>query len=161
MPEPAAGSEGARARAFRLWRGMAAGLVAGLGAEYVLGMSANFWFTVPSTHPGSHASNYFAGVVHVAWWALRGGAAPMTLFRLHVTLGVLLGLGAAAALAAAVAARRPAGIWAAAVGLAGVAGAGFNGASFANYGHDFSSLLMALAWLIAWIAYGLGLYAAR
>lgn len=34
----------------------------------------------------------------------------------------------------------------------------FNGASFLNYGEDFSSLIMSLAFLVALTAYALGTY---
>lgn len=37
-------------------------------------------------------------------------------------------------------------------------GAGFNGASFINYGHDFSSLLMSVGFLLALVSYLVGLY---
>ena len=39
--------------------------------------------------------------------------------------------------------------------------AGFNGASFLNYGHDFSSFLMALGFVLALCAYAIGLYVIR
>ncbi|HLW00306.1 MAG TPA: hypothetical protein VKT82_16695 [Ktedonobacterales bacterium] len=35
---------------------------------------------------------------------------------------------------------------------------GFNAASFINYGHDFSSLLMSLGFLLALVSYLFGLY---
>jgi hypothetical protein len=148
-------------RARRAWRTLCAALLAGLAVQYVAGMAANFWFAVPASHPGREASDYFAGVAAVAWWALRGGTGSTSLFRLHVTLGVALGLAALALLGLGIRMRRPGEMWAAAVGLFGVWSAGFNGASFANYGHDFSSMFMAVGWLIAVGAYGAGLVAAR
>lgn len=145
----------------RAWRALCTALLGGLGAQYLVGMAVNFWFTLPASHPGVKAPGYFAGVVGLVWWALSAGGTPMILFRSHVILGVLLGLAALALLGLALRGRRPADVWAAAVGLLGVWSAGFNGASFANYGHDFSSMLMATSWLVAMGAYGAGLLAAR
>ena len=39
-----------------------------------------------------------------------------------------------------------------------IVGAGFNGASFLNYGHDVSSLIMAVLWALALACYLTGLY---
>jgi hypothetical protein len=36
--------------------------------------------------------------------------------------------------------------------------AGFNGASFVNYGHDISSLIMSVLWALAVACYLTGLY---
>jgi hypothetical protein len=47
------------------------------------------------------------------------------------------------------------------VGGFGIFVAGFNGASFMNYGHDFSSLLMSIGFLMAALGYGYGAYLAR
>ena len=41
-----------------------------------------------------------------------------------------------------------------------IVGAGFNGASFLNYGHDVSSLIMAMLWALALACYLTGLYLA-
>lgn len=41
-----------------------------------------------------------------------------------------------------------------------IVGAGFNGASFVNYGHDVSSLIMAVLWALALTCYLTGLYLA-
>jgi hypothetical protein len=47
------------------------------------------------------------------------------------------------------------------LGWIGVFAAGFNGASFLNYGHDFSSLLMTIGFLLALISYALGIYVTK
>jgi hypothetical protein len=39
-------------------------------------------------------------------------------------------------------------------------GAGFNGASFLNYGHAFSSMIMAGLWAVALACYITGIYLA-
>jgi hypothetical protein len=43
------------------------------------------------------------------------------------------------------------------LGFIGILAAGFNGASFLNYGQDFSSLLMAVGFLLAAISYTIGI----
>jgi hypothetical protein len=71
----------------------------------------------------------------------------------HAALGMAL---AAAALAAIVLAGRrnsPAGTTASVVGALAVIGAGFNGASFVNYGKSFSSMIMAGLWALALACY--------
>jgi hypothetical protein len=47
------------------------------------------------------------------------------------------------------------------VGVLAIIGAGFNGASFLNYGHDFSSMIMAGLFAVALGSYLTGLYAGR
>ena len=74
---------------------------------------------------------------------------------------LLLFLASLALIGLAIAARRRAWIVASAFGTIGIMAAGFNGASFLNYGHDFSSMLMATGFLLAVIAYGLGMYRTR
>jgi hypothetical protein len=45
----------------------------------------------------------------------------------------------------------------ASIGFIGVLGAGFNGGSFLNYNQDFSSMLMAVGFILAMLTYSLGL----
>jgi hypothetical protein len=79
----------------------------------------------------------------------------------HVLIGLLLVVTSLAILALAIVSRQRAWIVAAVLGWIGITAAGFNGASFLNYGHDFSSMLMATGFLLADIAYGLGMYRTR
>jgi hypothetical protein len=58
----------------------------------------------------------------------------------------------------AVRARRRAWVVAALIGAFGVIGAGFNGGSLLNDGHDFSSLLMSIGFTIAVATYASGLF---
>ncbi len=58
-------------------------------------------------------------------------------------------------------ARVRAWIVASALGFVGILAAGFNGASFLNYGHDFSSFLMALGFVLALCVYAIGFYVTR
>jgi len=100
-----------------------------LFVQYVLGMAVNVFVTLPASHPGAGASNYFSGVGSGVSWAI--GSGPVWVAA-HAAFGVAL---VVAAIAAIPLAR---GVSRAATGLAVLAalcviGAGFNGASFLNY----------------------------
>jgi hypothetical protein len=124
-----------------------------LQAEFFIGMLVNLYVQLPAAHPGSNSSNYFLGVARGIGWALASG--PLALL-VHVVLGLLLGLASFILLGLAIASRRWDWITATILGWIGVVGAGFNGASFLNYGHDFSSLLMSSGFMLATLAYLLG-----
>ena len=71
----------------------------------------------------------------------------------HAVLGMAL---AAAALASIALTRRAHGRLALALSVVGalaIVGAGFNGVSFMNYGHAFSSMIMAGLWALALACY--------
>jgi hypothetical protein len=125
-----------------------------LGAQFLVGMLVNLFVQVPSVHPGAQAPEYFSGVAQGVAWALVNG--PLWLL-VHTIVGLLLFLAAIILLVLAIAARQRAWIVVAVIGIIGIMGAGFNGASFMNYGHDFSSLLMAIGFLLAAIAYTIGI----
>jgi hypothetical protein len=129
-----------------------------LAIQFLLGMAVNLFVTVPAVHPGRNAPEYFSGVAVGVAWAL--GHADIWL-RLHAIDGLLLFVDSLALIWLAVAARKRAWIVASVLGWFGTMAAGFNGASFMNYGHDFSSLLMAIGFLMAAIAYGVGVYVTR
>lgn len=124
-------------------------------AQFLLGMLLNFFFTPPGQHPGSNASDYFSGVAQVVWWALGKDGLELAS---HTGVGVILGLLSVALLVMGIRARRRVWILTTLLGWIGVFAAGFNGASFLNYGHDFSSLLMTIGFLLALISYALGVY---
>ncbi len=109
--------------------------------QVAVGMVVNLYVTVPAHHPGSHPSEYFSGSLRSVAWALSSG--PLAL-AIHVGMGLAA---ATMALVLAVRAVRVRGGWVAAlsvVAAAMVIGAGFNGASFLDFGAALSSLLMAL-----------------
>ncbi|HEX6797146.1 MAG TPA: hypothetical protein VF116_05460 [Ktedonobacterales bacterium] len=137
----------------RRYRVLLATILGLLGLQFLLGMLANLFVTVPTAHPGAHASEYFSGVAQDVVWALGNAVAAL---RLHVIVGLLLFLAALWLLVLAIVARRRGRIVVAAVGLFGIWAAGMNGASFMNYFEDFSSLLMALGFMVAAIAYVIG-----
>jgi len=70
--------------------------------------------------------------------------------------GLIACVGAAILLGLAIASRQRVWIVTSVLGLMGILGAGFNGASFLNYGHDFSSLIMSTGFLLAVISYTVG-----
>ncbi len=129
-----------------------------LAVQFLVGMLVNLFVQVPSVHPGVNAPEYFSGVAQGVAWALVH--APLWL-QLHAIVGLLLFLSSLILLGFAIAARRGAWITISVIGLIGIMGAGFNGASFMNYGHDFSSLLMSIGFLLAAIAYTIGISLAR
>lgn len=119
-------------------------------AQYLLGMVVNLYVDLPARHPGAGASDYFSGAADGLAWLVSKGPAWASA---HAALGMAL---AAFALATMVLAWRrsgTAGRAASVVGALAVIGAGFNGTSFLNYGHDFSSLIMAGLWALALACY--------
>lgn len=123
-----------------------------LNVEFFIGMLVNLYVQVP-VHPGAGSASYFLGVVQGIGWALA--FSPLALF-VHVVLGLLLGLASFTLIGFAIASRRLSWIIPSILGWIGIVGAGFNGASFLNYGHDFSSLLMSTGFVLAMISYTLG-----
>ena len=126
-----------------------------LAAQFLVGMLVNLFVQVPAVHPGSNAPEYFSGVVQGVAWALLH--APLWL-QLHAIVGLLLVHCLPLLLIGfAIAAHRRAWIIVSIIGLFGIMAGGFNGASFMNYGHDLSSLLMSIGLLLAAIPYIIGL----
>ena len=125
--------------------------------QYLLGMVANLYVTLPAHHPGAAAGNYFAGVGSGLNWLIGQGPGWAAA---HAALGLALVL---AALGNIVFTWRRGGravTVTAVLGALFIVGAGFNGASFLNYGHDVSSLIMAVLWALALASYLTGLYLA-
>ena len=125
-----------------------------LAAQFLVGMLVNLFVQVPAVHPGSNAPEYFSGVVQGVAWALLH--APLWL-QLHAIVGLLLFIASLLLIGFAIAAHRRAWIIVSIIGLFGIMAGGFNGASFMNYGHDLSSLLMSIGLLLAAIPYIIGL----
>ena len=129
-----------------------------LAAQFLVGMLVNLYVQVPAVHPGANAPEYFSGVVLGVAWALLH--APLWL-QLHAIVGLLLFIASLLLIGFAIAARRRAWIIISIIGLFGIMAGGFNGASFMNYGHDLSSLLMSLGFLLSAIPYVIGLSLSR
>ena len=125
-----------------------------LAAQFLIGMLVNLFVQVPAVHPGANAPEYFTGVAQGVVWALFN---PQWELLIHVVMGLLLFILSIVLLVLAIVSRRGAWITVSVLGFIGIMAAGFNGASFMNYGHDFSSLLMAIGFLLAAISYTVGI----
>lgn len=146
----------AAARAGERWlRPLGLSMLLALLIQFLAGMLVNFFVKVPDNHPGAHPAEYFTGVAQSDIWALGFGEWEL---RLHVVIGLALAVISVALLVMAIVARNRAWIIAASFGFVGVFAAGFNGGSFLNYAEDVSSLLMTIGFLMALIAYALGMY---
>jgi hypothetical protein len=124
-------------------------------AQMSAGMIVNLYVMVPLHHPGAQPANYFDGSLRSVAWTIGHGAPALAI---HASLGV-----AVAAIAIWVAIRavrlRSGRVAFASVLAAGlVIGAGFNGASFVDFNHNVSSLLMALLALGSLFCYLVALY---
>ena len=124
-------------------------------AQFLIGMLVNLYVRIPQVHPGSKGSDYFLRLLQGVPWAVIHGQLPL---QVHAALGLLLVVGALVMVVLAVISHRRAWVIASILGAMGVIGAGFNGGSFLIYGHDFSSMLMALGFAVAMGSYAVGLY---
>ena len=146
----------AGARRRELVRRTEFGLVIALLAQFLLGMAVNLFVKVPGSHPGAKPPEYFGGVLQSVGWAVTdGGGLWLTL---HAGLGLLLVIGALAALLQSIGSHDRAAVTTTVVGFVCVLGAGFNGGSFLNYAEDFSSMIMAALFAIAMGSYAFGVY---
>jgi hypothetical protein len=134
----------------------AAAASAMLLAQFLLGMVVNLWVTIPDHHPGFRPAEYFSGSAQSVTWAIAQSG--LIWLIVHAALGLVLVLLALALLVMAIAARRGSWIAVAGVGLLGVLGGGFNGASNLDYHEDFSSMLMSGGMALAMGSYLVGLY---
>jgi len=125
-----------------------------LALQFLVGMLVNLYVQVPAVHPGANDPEYFSGVAQGVVWSLLH--APLWL-QIHSIVGLLLFIASIVLIGFAIAARSKSWIIISIIGLFGIMAGGFNGASFMNYGHDFSSLLMSLGFLLAVIPYVIGL----
>jgi hypothetical protein len=108
--------------------------------QYLLGMVVNLYVVLPGRHPGAGAHNYFTGAASGLAWVVAHGPGWAAA---HAAFGLALVLAALASIALT---WRQGGRMARVMSVLGalaIVGAGFNGASFLNYGHDFSSMIMA------------------
>ena len=118
--------------------------------QYLLGMVVNLYVVLPGRHPGAGAHSYFSGAASGLGWVMTRGPGWAAA---HAAFGLALVL---AALASITLTWRPGGRMARVLSVLGalaIVGAAFNGASFLNYGHDFSSMIMAGLWALALACY--------
>ncbi len=123
----------------------------GLILEFLLGMVVNVWVVVPRTHPGAQASNYFYGIWRGILWATTDANGFL---KVHILLGILLWFMAIGLIPVAIRLQDRPVLVLTVIGWIAMTGAGFNGASFLNYGLSLSSFLMAIGFIIAAVCYG-------
>jgi hypothetical protein len=120
-----------------------------------IGMVVNLYVTIPAHHPGARPASYFSGSASSVGWAVTHGASALAI---HATLGLaLVVVVIAVAVRSFAVASWPIRTWSMLGGLL-VIGAGFNGASFLDFNHDVSSLIMALLALGAVASYAVVLF---
>ncbi len=124
-------------------------------AQYLLGMVVNIYVVLPSHHPGASASNYLSGIASGLGWLIPDGPAWAAA---HAAFGLALVVAAYAAIALARGQRSRVYLVTATLGALAITGAAFNGVSFLNYGHPFSSMIMAGLWALALGCYLTGLF---
>ncbi|AMB58141.1 hypothetical protein AWU67_03875 [Microterricola viridarii] len=127
-------------------------LLALFAVQFLAGMVLNLFVTLPDTHPGTTGGEYFSRSWASLLWALSG-AGGWTLL-LHTILALALTLGTLTLFVRALALRPPPQAarrwrWGSGVAFFFTLAALFNGLSFTDYDEDFSSLIMAVCWLLA------------
>jgi len=110
------------------------GLVSMLIIEFILGVIYNLYGTAPTSTKSI-------------------GLFSSPDLALHVILGILLVIAAAAQLIRAIGIRHQLSIWLSAVGLLSILGAGFAGLGFTSSGANGASLGMSLAFAVALACY--------
>jgi hypothetical protein len=126
-----------------------------LVAQFVAGIVANLYVTIPATIPGT-GPGQSGQVLRDIGWALAHGALDL---RIHVGVALLLVAASLVMAGFGIATRRAAWVVSTLVGAVMIVTAAEGGIGFlAAGGHNFDSLLMALGFMGAFIAYGAGFY---
>jgi hypothetical protein len=125
--------------------------------QYLLGMVVNVYVILPARHPGASASGYFTGAASGIAWVISDGPAWAAA---HAAFGLALTAAAIASIALTWKKGSSAGIATSVLGALAIIGAAFNGVSFLNYGHAFSSMIMAGLWALALGCYFTGAFLA-
>ena len=130
-------------------------MVALLVLQFVIGMSLDLFIQLPDSHPGVSGSFIGRSLHGYGWAVTNGGGIALTL---HMIIASVLVLGSVATLGFSIAAKHKAWIFASSFGLVGVWLAFLNGLEFINTNLDKHSMAMAMAFMIALVSYGTGLY---
>ncbi len=117
-----------------------------LVVEYILGMINNFFVDFPQS-----------GQPEVMWSYARSQASEIS----HIILGLLLFISAIILVIRAIRARNRSWTIASITGLAGIASAIYGGVTFIPSQNDQLSFVMAMAFMVAFLAYAWGIYASR
>jgi hypothetical protein len=147
------GAKGSEVKSLRRMTFGAALLVV---VQIAVGIAVNLYVSVPKHHPGSRPSDYIAGSFNSVIWALGHGAIGLSI---HSALGLALVVMAISVAVRAAKLRAGSVAITSILGALLVIGAGFNGASFLDFGgQNISSLVMALLALGALCCYIYGVY---
>jgi hypothetical protein len=134
-------SAGVERRELAVLRRMTLGTACIILVQSGVGMAANLYVVVPGHHPGAHPSDYFTGSARSIGWAMSNGAMILVI---HAALGFLLVVMVFNTVIRLLKLRRRSVNTWAMCGALFVIGAGFNGASFLDFGSNISSLVMSL-----------------
>ena len=121
--------------------------------QYLLGMAVNVFVVLPASHPGANAGDFFGGAASGLGWVIASGPGWAAA---HAAFGLALVVAAIAAVVLSLAgarARDRVAVSLSVLGALAVIGSAFNGVSFVNYGHAFSSMIMAGLWALALACY--------
>jgi len=141
-------------RRLTTWAATLCGL---LLVQFFLGMITNLYVNIPDKHPGAGSSDFFSGAPKAIGWAITSGLPALAL---HVSLGLALAVISIVFIIDAARSRDRLWIWLSVAGSLLLIGAGFNGASFLVFNHDFSSLIMAGLFALSLGCYLAGIYVA-
>ncbi len=125
--------------------------------QYLVGMAVNLYVTLPGRHPGAGARDYFTGAASGLAWVIPHGPAWAAA---HAAFGLALVLAAFASIALTRRQDSRVATITSVLGALAILGAAFNGASFLNYGHAYSSMIMAGLWALALACYIAGVFLA-
>lgn len=125
----------------------ATGLLVGYALQFLAGMSLNLFATIPNQHPGANGAEYFSSSGRGLIWALSGNGGIA--LAIHAYIALALVAGSVSLVVTGI--RHHDRLWSWCGGTAAffTIGAFFNGLSFIDYNHDFSSMIMATCWLLA------------
>ena len=115
-------------------------MIGALLVQFVLGMAANLFVTIPAHHPGARPGNYLVGSGQSVGWAISSG--PLALAA-HATLGILLVVTGFVLIFLAASSGHREVLVASILGVLFILGAAFNGASFLDFNDNPSSMIMA------------------
>ena len=123
--------------------------------EFLFGMLVNLYVSIPTPLPGATSATS-GGVLYGLVWSL--GQTSMPTLLLHVVVGLLLVLISLALLVLSMVARRWQWLEASLIAAVGIILATLSGTNFVESGRVVSSLVMSLGFLLALVAYAVGLY---
>ncbi len=121
-------------------------MIFALAVQYILGMITNLFVQFPDTTVEGQLWEF-------AWTQVSEAA--------HIILGLLLSIGAVMLLIRSINYKNRTWTIAASVGLAGILTAIYGGVRFIPTQNDLYSLVMSIAFIVALLAYGWGVYASK